>query len=154
MSYLTEHLIDIAALIAEVQSPERGGIACFIGTVRNHHKGRLVERLVYSAYEPMAEAELKRIIGESRARWDIALAVRHRVGRLEVGDTAVAIVAAAAHRDSAFAACRYVIEEIKRRVPIWKQEFFGDGTVEWVGSEPGSGDAIRLQVDGQRGSVR
>jgi molybdopterin synthase catalytic subunit len=133
VGFLTEQPIDLASLIAEVQSPERGGIACFIGAVRNHHDGRPVTRLEYTAYGAMAEAELERIVAETRSRWPIAIAVRHRIGRLVVGDAAVAIAAAAAHRDAAFAACRYAIEEIKQRVPIWKQEFFGDGRVEWVG---------------------
>jgi molybdopterin synthase catalytic subunit len=133
VGFLTEQPIDLASLIAEVQSPERGGIACFIGAVRNHHDGRAVERLEYTAYGAMAEAELERIVAETRFRWPVAIAVRHRIGRLVVGDAAVAIAAAAAHRDAAFAACRYAIEEIKQRVPIWKQEFFGDGQVEWVG---------------------
>jgi molybdopterin synthase catalytic subunit len=135
VGFLTEHPIDLASLIAEVQSPERGGIACFIGAVRNHHDGRPVERLEYTAYGAMAETELARIAGEIRSRWPVSVALQHRIGRLAVGDTSVAIVAAAAHRDSAFAACRYAIEEVKRRVPIWKQEFFQDGTVEWVGSQ-------------------
>ena len=132
--YLSEQPLDLATLIAAAQSPERGGIACFLGTVRNHHHGREVLRLEYSAYEPMVEAECARIVAEAESRWSVAVHLKHRVGRLEVGGAAVAVVAAAAHRDEAFAACRHVIEELKRRVPIWKREFFADGTVEWVGS--------------------
>jgi molybdopterin synthase catalytic subunit len=132
--YLTHLPIDLSALLSSVQSAERGGIACFLGTVRNHHGGRTVLRLEYSAYEPMVEAECARIVAEAEARWPASIAVRHRIGRLEVGDAAVAVVAASAHRDEAFAACRHVIEELKQRVPIWKQEFYADGTVEWVGS--------------------
>jgi molybdopterin synthase catalytic subunit len=135
VGFLTEEPLDLTALIAEVQSLERGGIACFVGTVRNHQDGRPVERLDYTAYSPMAEAEFGRIVADARSRWDVAIALKHRIGRLAVGDVAVAIVAAAAHRDSAFAACRYLIEETKRRVPIWKQELFADGAVEWVGEE-------------------
>jgi molybdopterin synthase catalytic subunit len=135
VGFLTEEPLDLTQLIGEVQSPERGGIACFVGTVRNHQDGRPVERLDYTAYGPMAEAEFGRIVADAKSRWDVAIAMKHRIGRLAVGDTAVAIVAAAAHRDSAFAACRYLIEETKRRVPIWKQELFADGAVEWVGEE-------------------
>jgi len=145
--YLSSSVLDLAALVGRVQSPSRGGIACFVGTVRDHHGGRSVVRLEYSAYEAMAEAECARIVAEAEARWPCAIALEHRTGTLQVGDTAVAIAAASAHRDEAFAACRYVIEELKRRVPIWKREYFADGTVEWVGSGAGT----RLRVDGQRG---
>src|SRR3954465_552279 len=124
-------------LLARVESPERGAVASFFGIVRNHQEGREVLRLEYSAYEPMVEAECARIVSEAHERWDVAVALVHRVGELEIGDTAVAIAAASAHRDEAFLACRYVIEEVKRRVPIWKREFFADGTVEWVGSGAG-----------------
>jgi molybdopterin synthase catalytic subunit len=131
--YLTEQPVDLGSLIAAVQSPERGGVACFLGTVRNHHGGRDVLRLDYSAYAPMAEQECARIVAEAESRWNVGIALRHRVGRLEVGDAAVAVVAASAHRDEAFVACRHVIEELKARVPIWKREYFADGAVEWVG---------------------
>lgn len=132
--YLTADPLELGSLLAVVHSPERGGIACFLGTVRNHHGGREVLRLEYSAYAPMVEAECARIIAESEARWNVSVALRHRVGRLEVGDAAVAVVAASAHRAEAFVACRYVIEELKRRAPIWKREYYADGTEEWVGS--------------------
>jgi molybdopterin synthase catalytic subunit len=137
--YLTEAPIETSALLAAVQSPERGGVACFLGTVRNHHGGREVLRLEYSAYAPMVEAECARIVAETEARWDVAIGLRHRIGSLAIGDTAVSVVAASAHRDAAFTACRYVIEELKLRVPIWKREYYADGTIEWVGTQnPGS----------------
>jgi molybdopterin synthase catalytic subunit len=132
--YLTSESIDLGSLMAQVHSPSRGGIACFVGTVRDHHGGRAVTRLDYTAYVPMAEAECARIVGEAEARWACGIALQHRIGPLEIGDAAVAIVAAAAHRDEAFAACRYAIEELKRRVPVWKRELYADGTVEWVGA--------------------
>jgi molybdopterin synthase catalytic subunit len=134
VSHLTTTPIDVNELIGQVQSPERGGFASFLGTVRNHHAGREVLRLDYHAYEPMAEAECARIVAEAESRWPVAVALRHRVGALEIGETAVAVVAAAAHRAEAFVACRHVIEELKRRVPIWKREQFADGTVGWVGA--------------------
>jgi len=149
MAYLVANSIDVGALVALVQSPERGGVACFLGTVRNHRRGREVVRLEYSAYGLMAEAECERIVAEAGSRWDVAVALRHRTGELEIGDTAVAIAAASAHRDEAFLACRYVIEEVKRRVPIWKREVFADGTVEWVGGEAGKQGSGE---DGKRGS--
>ncbi|HKT61131.1 MAG TPA: molybdenum cofactor biosynthesis protein MoaE [Gemmatimonadales bacterium] len=132
MAFLTSDPIELAPLIASVQSPARGGLSLFLGQVRNHHDGRAVLRLDYSAYGPMAEAECARIVGEAEQRWSVAVALRHRVGPLAIGDTAVAVVVASAHRADAFAACRHVIEEVKRRVPIWKREHFADGTVTWV----------------------
>ncbi|MBA3497123.1 MAG: molybdenum cofactor biosynthesis protein MoaE [Gemmatimonadales bacterium] len=132
MGFLTHRPIDLAALLAAAAAPDRGGVASFLGQVRNHHSGRAVLRLDYSAYGPMAEAECGRIAAEAESRWNVAVALRHRVGSLAIGDTAVAVVAASAHREEAFAACRYVIEEVKRRVPVWKREFYADGTVAWV----------------------
>jgi molybdopterin synthase catalytic subunit len=144
--YLTSDPIELTPLLAQVQSPGRGGIACFVGTVRDHQGGRSVLRLEYSAYGSMAEAECAAIVSEAETRWGCTVALRHRVGILAVGEAAVAIAAASGHRDEAFAACRYVIEEVKRRVPIWKREVFADGTVEWVGSgdagKQGSGEAV------------
>lgn len=137
MAYLTSDPIGLDPLLDSVRSPSRGGVACFLGIVRDHHDGRKVLRLDYSAYVPMAEAELARVVAEAESRWDVAVAVRHRVGSLDVGDTAVAVAVASGHRDEAFVACRYVIEEVKRRVPIWKKEYFADGTVEWVSGAAG-----------------
>jgi len=141
MKFLTTEPIDILSLLTRVHSAERGGVASFLGTVRNHHHGRQVLRLEYSAYEPMVEAECARIVSEAEVRWEVAVALQHRVGRLEVGDIAVAIAAASAHRDDAFSACRYVIEEVKQRVPIWKREIYADGSVEWVDTTSVSGYA-------------
>jgi molybdopterin synthase catalytic subunit len=148
--YLTSQPIELGAIVALVQSPVRGGLACFVGTVRNHHGGREVLRLDYSAYAPMAEAECGRIVAEAESRWNCAVALAHRIGTLSIGDAAVAIVAASAHRDEAFAACRYAIEEVKRRVPIWKREVYADGTVEWIGAagQRGSGAVEELVGDG------
>jgi molybdopterin synthase catalytic subunit len=132
MAFLSPTPIDLATLIARVESPAHGGIACFLGQVRDHHDGRTVSRLEYSAYGPMAEEECARIVAEAEARWPVRVALEHRVGALEIRDIAVAVAAAGAHRDEAFAACRFVIEEVKRRVPIWKKEFYQDGAVQWV----------------------
>jgi molybdopterin synthase catalytic subunit len=147
VGFLTSSPIDLSELLGIVQSPERGGTACFLGTVRNHHGGREVHGLDYSAYEPMVEAECARIVAETEARWQVRVALRHRIGHLEIGDAAVAVVAASAHRDEAFVACRHVIEEVKRRVPIWKREVFADGTVGWV--EPSRGGEAGKQVSGE-----
>lgn len=134
MTYLSERALDLSELVRQVQSPARGGIASFLGVVRSEHQGRAVLRLDYSAYHEMAEAECARVVAEAEARWPVRVALQHRIGTLEVGEVAVVVVAAGAHRDEAFAACRHVIEELKRRVPIWKREHFADGQVDWVGA--------------------
>ena len=137
MAYLSATPIDLAILIARIESPAHGGVASFLGQVRDHHEGRTVRGLEYSAYGPMAEEECARIVAEAERRWPVRVALEHRVGALAIGDIAVAVAAGGAHRDEAFAACRFVIEEVKRRVPIWKKEFYQDGAVEWV--EPARG---------------
>ena len=134
MAFLSDTALDLAAVVARVEAPERGAVTSFLGRVRDHHAGRKVIRLEYSAYPPMADAEFARIVGDAEARWPVRVAVEHRIGTLEIGDAAVIIAVAGAHRDEAFAACRFVIEEVKRRVPIWKKEYYSDGTVEWVGA--------------------
>jgi len=136
VTYLIEAPLDLTRLVARVRGADRGGIASFLGVVRSHHQGREVIRLSYSAYPEMAEAECARIVAEAETRWPVQVALEHRLGTLEIGDAAVAVVAAGAHREEAFAACRHVIEELKRRVPIWKREEFADGSLDWVGSEP------------------
>jgi molybdopterin synthase catalytic subunit len=146
VTYLTDQPIVLGTLVSQVQSASRGGVACFLGTVRDHHEGRQVLRLDYSAYAAMAEAECARIVAEAESRWNVAVALTHRLGQLEIGDTSVAVVAASAHRDEAFLACRYVIEELKRRVPIWKKEYFADGTVEWVGAGGAGGKTFEADA--------
>jgi molybdopterin synthase catalytic subunit len=125
--------IDPASLIHEVASPEHGAISVFIGTVREVNDGRSVTAIEYSAYKSMADAELERILDEAEERFGVsALVVEHRIGLLGLGDVSVAIAAAHAHRAPALDCTRYVIEEIKKRVPIWKKEHYVDGTREWV----------------------
>lgn len=141
MTHLQSGPLDLDALVALVSDSERGGIVTFLGTVRDHHQGRRVLRLEYSAYEAMAEAECARIVAETERRWPVRVGLVHRLGPLAIGEAAVAIAAAAAHRAEAFEACRHVIEEIKGRLPIWKKEFYDDGTVVWVDPTAGSGHA-------------
>jgi molybdopterin synthase catalytic subunit len=132
VGFLSQDTLDLAALIAELAAPERGGVASFLGLVRDHHEGRSVTGLSYTAYAPMAERVCGEIVGETETRWPVRVALRHRLGDLAIGDAAVAVAVAGDHRDEAFAACRYVIEELKRRVPIWKRERYADGTEAWV----------------------
>jgi molybdopterin synthase catalytic subunit len=143
--YLSRDPIDATRLVETVAASDRGGIATFIGLVRDHQDARRVLRLEYSAYEPMAEAEAGRIVAEAEQRWPVRVALLHRVGSLAIGDVAVAIAAASAHRAPAFDACRYVIEAVKRRVPIWKKEFYADGSVTWVDpTRPGPAEGAPL----------
>ncbi len=132
-SAIVDREIDITALIAEVRSNDSGAVSLFIGTVRDLSEGRSVERLEYEAYRAMAEAELADVVHEASEKFEISsLAAEHRIGTLDVGDVSVAIAAAHAHRAAAIECTRFVIEEIKKRVPIWKREHFADGTREWV----------------------
>jgi molybdopterin synthase catalytic subunit len=125
--------IDPASLINEVSSPQYGAISVFVGTVREVNEGRSVSAIEYSAYKSMASAELELILDEAEARFEVsALVVEHRIGLLAPGDVSVAIAAAHPHRAPALDCTRYVIEEIKKRVPIWKKEHYTDGTREWV----------------------
>ncbi len=110
-----------------------GAIVGFVGIVRDNNEGKSVARLEYSAYQALAEREGTRIVREAIERFDlIAAACRHRVGALELGEVAVRVWAAAAHRGAAFSACEFIIDEIKERVPIWKRETYRDGEQEWV----------------------
>ena len=125
--------IDVAAIIEEVAAAAHGAISVFIGTVRDENEARAVTGLEYSAYEPMAAVELKTIVREAAARFGTqAIAVEHRVGALDVGEISLVIAAGHARRTNAMDATRYVVEQLKRRVPIWKLEHYADGAREWV----------------------
>jgi molybdopterin synthase catalytic subunit len=130
--------IDVAAVVRLVEGEPDGGpgrhgaIVTFLGTVRADNAGRRVVELEYEAYEPLALRAFERIVDEARGRWPtVRLAVCHRVGRLRIGETSVAIAAASPHRAEAFAACRYTIERVKQIAPIWKREVFEGGEV-WI----------------------
>lgn len=131
--------IDTCALIARVSDERSGATSIFVGTARNTSAERLdgaVTRLEYEAYEPMAERELESIADEAVERFGaLHVLVHHRVGVLALGEAAVTVVVSTAHRAAAFDACRFVIEELKKRVPIWKKEVFVDGA-EWVNARP------------------
>ncbi len=117
-------------------SPEAGGIDIFIGTVRNHTKGRAVVRLEFEAYDRMAISEMNKIAAEIMVRWPLhKVLIHHRTGILQVGEIPVIIAISAPHRDAAFTACRYAIDTLKQTVPIWKKEIFEDGE-QWVTPTP------------------
>jgi len=130
---VTHDPIDPESLLQQVTSEQCGATSLFLGTVRDRSQGRAVAGVEYSAYEAMAEREIRRIAEEAISRFDVArLAIEHRVGELALGDVSVAIAVAHEHRAPTFDACRYVIEELKKRVPIWKLELYADGTRDWV----------------------
>ena len=130
--HLSTAPIDPATVAAQVADQAHGAVVTFVGTVRDHHAGMQVAGLTYECYAPMAEAECARIIEEAAAKFAARVALCHRIGTLRVGDIAVVVAGAAAHREAAFAATRWTIDEVKRRVPIWKHERYTDGTTAWV----------------------
>ena len=125
--------IDPAAILASVGSDVDGASMLFIGVVRNHNQGRAVGGVRYDVYEEMATGILAQIAEEAKQLVGIDhIAVVHRVGELTVGDVSVAIAVSSPHRAEAFEACRFIIEEIKKRLPVWKKERYGDSVEEWV----------------------
>ena len=130
---LVDRAIDVTALVHEVASTSNGATVLFVGTVRDVNDGRPVTGMEYSAYKSMAEREMHDIAREASERFGTPdVVVEHRLGALELGEASVAIVVAHPHRGGAYEASRYVIEQLKRRVPIWKLEHYVDGTREWV----------------------
>lgn len=130
---IVERALDPAALLAEVASESNGAAVLFVGTVRDVNDGRPVVGLEYSGYVSMAERELAAIVAEAarRAR-SPHVVVEHRVGSLALGEAAVVVAVACPHREPAFETARWVIDELKRRVPIWKREHYTDGARAWV----------------------
>ena len=125
--------LDPAALTHAVKDPSSGGFVSFEGWVRDHHAGRAVDGLDYEAYGALAEREGERIVAEAMARFDVlAACCAHRVGALAIGDLAVWVGVSAAHRGAAFDACRYIIDDVKQRVPIWKREHYREGDADWL----------------------
>ena len=137
---LTDRPIDVGALTETLRDARAGACVTFEGRVRNENEGRRVEALEYEAYGPLAAKEGGRIVAEASARFRIVGAVCvHRTGRLGLGELAVWIAVVAGHRDEVFAACRFIIDETKARVPLWKKEHYADGATEWINcaSRPG-----------------
>ncbi|WP_449399100.1 molybdenum cofactor biosynthesis protein MoaE [Chryseobacterium wanjuense] len=133
---ITDNKLDITDCLSLAQDKESGGVATFIGTVRNQTNGKAVVRLEYECYESMAEKEIQKIAEKSLSLFSVRkVVVHHRIGILYPGDAAVIIVVNAGHRNSVFDACKYIIDTIKKTVPIWKKEIFEDGE-EWVSAHP------------------
>jgi molybdopterin synthase catalytic subunit len=134
--WLSEQPLDVGAVVGRVSGPGLGGIVVFAGAVRDRARGRDIRHLEYEAYPGMAEREMEKIADEASGRWPgVRVAIAHRCGHLEVGELAVVIAAAAPHRAEAFAACRFAIDTLKERVPIWKKEMATDGEY-WVDDRP------------------
>jgi molybdopterin synthase catalytic subunit len=128
--------LDVGALRAPLADPACGGYATFEGWVRDHNEGQRVRHLEYEAYEELAVREAGRIVAEATSRFGVThAACAHRLGDLEIGEVAVWVGVSATHRDEAFRACRYIIDEIKQRLPIWKKEHYVGGDSGWVNCE-------------------
>lgn len=149
-SAIVERPIDACSLIREVASTGHGATVLFVGTVRDMNEGAAVSGLDYSAYGAMAERELSAIVSEASSRWGTAdIAVEHRIGALALGDASVAIAVSHRHRGEAYDASRYVIEELKKRLPIWKREHYVDGRTEWVANTGTADIGYRLSDIGE-----
>ena len=130
---LTEEPLDVRAVMREVEPDGAGAVASFVGTVRARSRDRDVLHLEYEAYEGMAEQVMTRIAGELQGRYELcAVAIHHRVGRVEVGEPSVVVAVSAPHRADALAACRDAIDTLKQSVPLWKKEVY-EGGEEWIG---------------------
>lgn len=146
MVSLTTSPIDIQGILKEIASPESGGIDVFIGTTRNNSRGRRVQRLEYEAYGPMALKLMESIEREASERWPIhRIAIVHRIGKVDIGQASVVIAVSSVHRGEAFHACKYLIDRLKEIVPIWKREYFEDGTVEWSQQAHAQGTSVEIQ---------
>jgi molybdopterin synthase catalytic subunit len=136
MVTLTSEPIDVATALSYLQSDQAGAIDLFLGVVRDNTQERPVDRLEYEAYDRMAISEMQKIADEAQRQWPVLrYAIIHRKGTLQIGEMAVLIGVATAHRADAFDACRYIIDTIKKTVPIWKKEVFTSGE-EWVNAHP------------------
>lgn len=145
MVSITRSRIDINKLIELVLAPASGAVDVFIGTTRNHANGKEVLALEYEAYEPMALRELEALESRAQRQWPVhRIVIIHRIGKVPIGEVSVAIAVSSSHRKDAFEACRYLIDELKKSVPIWKREYFADGTIEWAGSGSQAPEAHHL----------
>jgi molybdopterin synthase catalytic subunit len=133
MTTLTDEVIDVSALLSQVQSAAAGAVVLFLGTTREVTGGRKTASLDYECYPEMAARRLEDLEAEARRKWPIIeCCVAHRLGRLGPGEVSVAVAVSTPHRDDAFAAGRWLIDTIKDEIPIWKRENWADGSAEWV----------------------
>ena len=138
---ISDQPIDATQLTDQLRSDSAGAYASFEGWVRNLNEGQDVTALEYEAHVPVAVNEGEKILAEARERFRLlAASSRHRVGRLEIGDCAVWVGVSAAHRGAAFDGCRYIIDELKQRLPIWKKEHYRDGHSDWINCVTGQSD--------------
>lgn len=136
MFVVTREPLDPARLVEAVRRDESGAVVLFYGVVRNHNEGRGVQYLEYDAYERMAEKKLREVADEAKRRFPVDdIAIAHRVGRLEVGETSLLVAVSSAHRVDAFEAAHYCVDRIKQVVPIWKKEVWEDGSA-WLEGHP------------------
>jgi|SRR5690554_1071219 len=128
--------IDLNEAYSYLNSPEAGAVNFFVGTVRNNAHGKAVKKLVFEAYVPMAIKEMEKLSQLALEKWEVSrLLMLHVVGEKEIGEPVVVLGIASPHRDTAFQACRFLIDELKKTVPIWKKEFYEDGSI-WVNAHP------------------
>ena len=132
--YISSSLLDAVALLSQAHHPKAGAIVLFSGEVRDNNSGRQVKYLEYEAHVSMASKMIDSILNEAKSRWLLTVAIaQHRIGKVEVGESAVVVITSSAHRTEAYAANRFIIDKIKHEVPIWKCEYFTDGTKQWGG---------------------
>lgn len=141
--------IRLDPLLDAVRHPDAGAVVLFLGTVREHSRGRRVQRLEYEAYETLARTEMQRIAAEAAGRFGVRVAMVHRVGTLAIGEISVAIAVAAPHRREAFDAGRFAIDTLKQTVPIWKKEIWADGA-QWIGQDDARSSHFPSAVPGTR----
>ena len=131
--FISDRPIDPGDVVPDDVDPTSGAVVTFTGVVRNHNERRPVTGMFYECYGEMAEQEIASLIEDVRARFPVrSVLVRHRVGEIPVGDISLLVVVSSAHRRAAFDACQAIIDDVKRRVPIWKKEYYEDGTAKWL----------------------
>jgi len=135
MEYITEEALDLTGLLSGSHHPAAGAVVLFSGDVRDNNVGRRVSHIDYESYVPLASKMMRQILEDAKARWNLTIAVaQHRIGKVQVLESAVVVITASAHRSEAYASNRYIIDRIKHEVPIWKCEYFEDGTSIWGGN--------------------
>ena len=132
--YISSSSLDPVALLKQAHHPKAGAVVLFSGEVRDNNSGSQVDYLEYEAHVSMASKMIHSILQEAKSNWALTVAIaQHRIGKVEVGESAVVVITSSAHRKEAYAANRFIIDKIKHEVPIWKCEYFTDGTKEWGG---------------------